>query len=792
MIKAVLSLHLEWKEAGTMQPAVRDMINHSLICFDPSRVFYLDPVATDPVRSLEDRQYTKEFSQLTHFVSHSRTQKLLHARLDDVGVEILQGRQVYRAFGMFVDYSDIYRGVRYVVGCGNECAGVVQLDMKHRCSDTWLDVPLSDSFAQIGGMWTNLMSPETSTANDDIYIAKGVKLLMRAPSHKMAEHAAVDMWHWGRVAKASMNRMLRMRTKDESVLRLKPVPNVHSHQLKPALRNARINTTPTVNSFAQKPSPKSKAQSASSSARRDMTDEVRGLVARLTGIEASELELDAEITHYGSDSLMGMELGREVERMFKCTLDQAQQMEATTLRKFVACVENALFGQDSSEATDERNPPTEPERQSSNVKSRDMTEAVRNLVATVTGLDPNEMPLDAEIVDFWIDSLMGKELGHEVERVFACTLDQTEQVNANTLRKRRLGTIWRRWDFSGNSSAVVLVEHDAVFSDSWPESSALLAPPPEAKPTTSPLAFSMSDILTPFGQVKLATDQSLSGYHLDQFERSFLADSNRLCTILVIEAFDKIGCHLRTSAAGQPLNRVRFALQHTRLRQWLYGYLERDARLVDTNHNTGQVTRTWLTVPPKTSHAMLQDLLSQHPNFVAASRLTYHVDQELASMLSGKTDGQSVLFGSPDGLGVIAALYTEFPFFRAGCSQMCEIVKGVFDRLPVSHQGETFKVLEVGAGTGGLTHVMASLLASLDVPVEYTFTDASPLMVADARRHLEHQYRFMRFVVHDKANVADQELRGQHLVLANTPFNVTSLSNVRPVLRSDGFLVNYK
>ncbi|KAB8229575.1 acyl carrier protein [Aspergillus alliaceus] len=45
-----------------------------------------------------------------------------------------------------------------------------------------------------------------------------------------------------------------------------------------------------------------------------MTDEVRGLVARLTGIEASELELDAEITHYGSDSLMGMELGREGKR----------------------------------------------------------------------------------------------------------------------------------------------------------------------------------------------------------------------------------------------------------------------------------------------------------------------------------------------------------------------------------------------------------------------------------------------------------------------------------------------
>ena len=42
-----------------------------------------------------------------------------------------------------------------------------------------------------------------------------------------------------------------------------------------------------------------------------MTDKVRGMVASLTGIEASELELDVEIMNYGIDSLMGLEIGRE-------------------------------------------------------------------------------------------------------------------------------------------------------------------------------------------------------------------------------------------------------------------------------------------------------------------------------------------------------------------------------------------------------------------------------------------------------------------------------------------------
>jgi malonyl CoA-acyl carrier protein transacylase len=373
IIEALFSLHPDWKKLDTMQPAVRDMVNHSPICFDPSRVFYLDLVATGAdqdwsarffseerdsrkqethaeasvqVRSSANSQYAKEFSQFARLVSHSRTQELLNSSLDEEGVEILQGRQVYRAFGHVVDYSEIYRGVRHVVGRGYECAGQVQLDKKHRRSDTWLDVPLSDSFAQIGGMWANLMSPDTlSSGGDDIFIAKGVELLMRSPNHKTTTRAATDVWHvyarhsrqdekayitdmfifdpkaeelvevmlgvqWGRVAKASMSRMLQMRTKDESVLRLKPQPRVNMDQRTTATRSAATSTVPAENSKT-KSQLKVKAPSVSSSARRDLTVEVRDLVARITGIETNELDLDAEITDYGIDSLMGMELGRE-------------------------------------------------------------------------------------------------------------------------------------------------------------------------------------------------------------------------------------------------------------------------------------------------------------------------------------------------------------------------------------------------------------------------------------------------------------------------------------------------
>ncbi|KAL9094756.1 MAG: hypothetical protein Q9165_003027 [Trypethelium subeluteriae] len=892
IIEALFSLHPKWRESDAMQPIVRDIFNYSPICFDPSRVFYLDLASTSTdqessaclfsvekdsskqethaeatvqVRSSADRQYMKEFSQFARLVSHSRTKELLRSSLDEEGVEILQGRQVYRAFGHVVDYSDIYRGVRYVVGRGDECAGQVQLDTKHRRSDTWLDVPLVDCFAQIGGMWTNLMSPDMlSRAGDDICISQGFERLMRSPSYKTSTRVATDVWHvyaryarqsekayttdifvfdpkvgelvevilgvqWGRVAKASMSRMLQMRTKDDSVLRLKPGARVESDQQNTAPRDATIGIVP-----ADEPKKKSqltgKALSVSSSASRDLTVEVRNLVARLTGIEASELELDGTIADYGIDSLMAMELGREVENTFKCTLDQAEQAKATTLRQFVTCVKHAVFGQEGSNGADELPPKPKPKpinrpikrgKSPSTVAHRDMTDEVRALVATVTGVNGSEMDLDADITDYGIDSLMGMELGREIERIFSCTLDQAEQVKANTLRKFVVcvenavsGTINQvkspeeveeeamaedsqsdSQKYSSRNSSFIALEQDSDTSDSWlgtPFSNVDPTPRPGLKPVTTrtnELALSASDVLASFGQVKMANDQVLGENGLDEFERAFLARSNQLCTALVVEAFEELGCPLRIATAGQSLDRVPFAPQHDLLVQWLYDFLEGDAHLVNIDSATGQVTRTWFTVPPEKSLAILQELQTQYPDFAVVSRLTHYAGKELAAVLSGKTDGKGILSTDPQGMDLMAALYEKDPFFRTGHDQMRDVLKGVIERLPARSNGEVLKVLEVGTGISGLTLVMASLFASLDVPVEYTFTAASPLIVAEASRRLEKQYPFMQFAVLDINNIGDNELRGQHVVLTGPISGEMSLYNARHLLLSDGFLL---
>ncbi|KAH8693297.1 hypothetical protein BGW36DRAFT_431029 [Talaromyces proteolyticus] len=782
VIEALFSLHPSWKEDG-VQPEIRNMVNHTPICVDPTRVVYMDMSALDKkhaqwsvhifsvsnadevqthaearvyMRQPTDASSLQEFAHFERLVSHSRCQELLGLPLDADDVEVLQGRNIYRAFNPIVEYADMYRGVRYLVGRGNECAGHIQLPRRHR-GDTWLDVPLSDSFSQVGGLWVNLM---TDLPPGDMYIATGCEVSMR--SSKAPPRAETDVWHvyarhsrqgdkaymtdlfvfdaatgllvevmlgvqYGRVAKTSMSRMLARMTTDESALRNK-APVTTTPVFVPAATSALDEVSPTAKRLSKERMEKKEdtnkpKKEKAASGRRDITEDVRNLVASVSGIEASEIELDSELADFGIDSLMGMELAREVELAFKCKLDQAEQMDATNLRKFVACVSNALFG-------------------------------AENVVSVE----------DVEVTDGEEDEDDSSSTGEGGETWSEPSQDRDSSIYTPPLLKA--------------------------------EPTPPLTTPPLA--AVSNLTLSPSDVLESFGEVKMATDSLMHEHEIDKTEKTFLAGSSRLCTALIVEAFDELGSPLRTAIGAQLLERVPYLPQHRRLMDCVYEILEHDARLIDIGVASGQLTRTNISAPRKTSHAILQELLAAHPQFAVPNRLTYYAGKQLAGVLSGKTDGIRVLFGSPEGRELTAAMYCEHTFNRMNYIQMRSVVGALAKRVQNSSRGEIFKVLEMGAGTGGTTLIIAPFLASLEeqgiMRVEYTFTDLSPSMVANARRRFSKLYPFMRFAVHDIEKPVAEELRGQHLVLASNAIHAThslvvSASNVRQALRPDGFLM---
>ncbi|KAL2193051.1 hypothetical protein P885DRAFT_81644 [Corynascus similis CBS 632.67] len=794
-LEALFSLIPNSKQDGLL-PIVRGSVFPSAMCADPSRVVYLELSALDNnnnnnnskssatkqwqarmfsvdkdgaaerlqthfealvnVSSPTDTAYVNEFALFERLVSHSQSLELLKLSLDNNGVEVLQGRHLYRAFTPVVDYGDVFKGVSYLVGRGSESAARVQLERQHRRTDTWLDTPLSDSFAQVSGVWVNLM---TDCPVEDMYVAAGCDMIMRSPKHTAADRAGTDVWHvyarnsrqsdtaymtdlfvfdaatgllvevmlgmqYHRVSKALMRKTLSRLTKDESVLR---VPALASASALPATQQATgaspVETKPTLKLNGEKDGSdgaKKKVEVASSaptSDRRDITDEVRNLVARVAGVDAEDMELDGNMADFGIDSLMSMELAREVERAFKCTLDEAEQLAATTLRMFVVCVEHALFGADA------------------------------------------DVPVEVE----------------------------SEELET-----------------SDDGSSMVIVNQDSdistpdMCSDDEPMEKEVPKVAGPAKGTPPPavtnLSLSPSDVLDAFAEVKLAADTRIHEFHVENTEKAQVAGSNRLCAALVVEAFDQLGSPLRTASAGQVLDRVPFQPRYGPLMQCIYEFLERDARLIDIDPTTGEVTRTRFAAPAKTSDVILQEMLVQHPEYSQANRLVHHAGKHLAAVLSGKTDGIRVLFGNPEGQALTAAIYADWPLSRMNNANLRDVIKGVCERVRQRGTGETLKIMEMGAGTGGTTKLILPVLKEMGIPVEYTFTDLSSSMVAAARRRWSNEYPFMRFAVHNIEESPAEHLRGNHLVLAGNAVHathnlVTSLTYIRQALRPDGFIM---
>ncbi|KAI1084742.1 putative polyketide synthase [Whalleya microplaca] len=375
-IETAFSLNPDCRSSG-YSAVVRDVISHSPICADSTRVRCIDlkPLndtetewyftihsvrdSTAPATekhaegrvqlcSPSEPSFLQEFGRYERAVSHAQCRAILQLGPNDEGVEALQGRNVYRAFEPVVDFGPVYHGVRSVVGRDGESAGVVH---KRHSGDTWLDVPKADSFGQVAGMYVNLL---TDLPTSDMYVATGLELTMRSPKvqtvtdgrengpavwHVLARHArqsdkayVTDVYifdaatgtleevimglRYARVAKATMSKILARVTVDKSFVR-STAGSVPSSAPPAATLSPSVET--------RSPRPDAKVQSASSkkakaTGRHDLTEEVRNVVANVSGIEASEMTLDSEMADLGIDSLMGMELARE----------------------FIACVSNAL------------------------------------------------------------------------------------------------------------------------------------------------------------------------------------------------------------------------------------------------------------------------------------------------------------------------------------------------------------------------------------------------------------------------------------------------------------------
>jgi acyl transferase domain-containing protein/NADPH:quinone reductase-like Zn-dependent oxidoreductase/SAM-dependent methyltransferase/acyl carrier protein len=294
-------------------------------------------------------------------------------------------------------------------------------------------------------------------------------------------------------------------------------------------------------------------------------------------------------------------------------------------------------------------------------------------------------------------------------------------------------------------------------------------------------------------QVQLAHQRRTTLLGVQQRDQRYNAGLDQLCRAYILQAFHKLGTDLAdASAVGQRFTttalarRLAVVERHERLIARLLEILAEDGDL-------GHGPDGW-TVLRVAGHGDPQvswkRLLADHPASYPDLTLVRRCGESLAEVLRGVQDPLQLIF--PDGsLATSEHFYQDAPFNRFVNLAARDAVQAALGRLP---QGQKLRVLEIGAGTGGLTdHLLPVLPAGRTA---YVFTDLSTHFFTKA----EHKFSDYPWIEYQRLDIENSPLeqgfasQSFDLVLASQALHATAdlrqtLKHALELLAPEGLLV---
>lgn len=261
----------------------------------------------------------------------------------------------------------------------------------------------------------------------------------------------------------------------------------------------------------------------------------------------------------------------------------------------------------------------------------------------------------------------------------------------------------------------------------------------------------------------------------------------RLVLAYVVEAFAQIGCNLATVKVGDVIPQVKALEKHKQLVLRFHDILE-DGKLI--SRKDGTFIRTDVAVDPTPAETLYRELISLYPQHAVVHKLMRAVGSQLAACLVGDMDGLHLLFGNMENKKLLNDMYEFWPLLRTATLLLGNFLTKALSSTPI--QGK-FRILEVGAGTGGTTRHMIDCLQNQGIEFEYVFTDISSALVAAARRQFKH-VKGMSYEVLDIEKPPKTEHMGAfHCVISTNCIHATknldtTLLHLRKMLREDGAL----
>ncbi|KAI1110470.1 BcPKS19, polyketide synthase [Nemania sp. NC0429] len=421
------------------------------------------------------------------------------------------------------------------------------------------------------------------------------------------------------------------------------------------------------------------------------------------------------------------------------------------------------------------------------------------ILSDVTDVPFDEIKDNTTLEDLGIDSLMATEVLNDIRSALGITIDLSTFLFFENIRalvvsvNEKMGLASNNDDSSGTDDSDT-ESHAPSVKSRTPESDVTPTTEPASEEYIKVPSFSRPEIVsarkafeeTRFNYDRLAESTQALGF----WEHAYPPQA-RLVLAYVVEAFADLGVDLGALQAGEIVARVPALKKHDQLVSQLHRVLEEGKLVEFSNHK-------WVRTDHPLDHASAEtiyhEIIGLFPQHASVNKLVRAVGSELAACLRGDKEGLQVLFGNRETKKTLEEMYEFAPLMRTPALVLGDFLAAAFTHHATG-EGK-FRILEIGAGTGGTTRFILNCLRSHGIDFEYVFTDLGASFVSSAAKKFQAagSTAELSFEVLDVEEPPPPEYHGAfHAIISTNCIHATknlevSLRHIRQMLRDDGVL----
>ncbi|KAH7304361.1 BcPKS20, polyketide synthase [Rhexocercosporidium sp. MPI-PUGE-AT-0058] len=681
----------------------------------------------------------------------------------DTDADALRGSMVYKVFSSMAKYSAPYRGLKHLAAKGAEGAGDIaipthNLDPAARTpNDSIADPFVVDTFLQVPGAFIHSLRDigvEDGENERMSYICTGIDTVSpmnwQSPTHGQFRA-------YTQVVRENQNKVwLDVFALDKQTLktiwsaksleftripRLSLAKLVAGANANIVVRDGRLSATPLMKPAAvltHEPLPAIDAPvevARSSGAAADIyLSGVREVLSQSLDIPAEQVIRTSTLEELGADSLVSPEIIASISKRFNTDISSNEFSKVINVASLCALILSKDSGEDDSK---DPGPKTVHQPVVDDVAPA-LQDTIFQILSDSLGLTIEDIRLDSNLEDLGIDSLVSGEIISKLNEAFYVEITSaefslaTDVASACHLITESLGvslSIGQARLTTGTSI------NQGTFSPIAGTGTLI-----GTKKQDRTIGYGPVSIHTAFQQVRGNFDMHAKDTKLTSYWDLVYPQQLKVVAAFIVEGFDKLGCPIKDCKEGEKIVSLGATLpKYQREVSRLWDILEEACVVVKRTpdgflRSSANPFETSNPTSKQSARELSAELIGTYPQFASSHGLLDLLGPHLAECLTGRADPVCLLFGSDTGRALLKDFYTNGPDLWAATQVLSDFVAAAIHlQATASLDGEPFRILEIGAGTGGTTRHLVPLLRATGLPFTYTFTDLSVSLVAQAK-----------------------------------------------------------